>query len=71
MKFTKLLLVLAISTTVGLVSCKPKDADIQTAMETKAKADADLATITVQVTDGVATLGGELKDRLQKQKFQL
>ena len=69
MKFTKLLLVLTISTTVGLVSCKPKDADIQAAMETKAKADADLSVVTVQVTDGVATLGGELKDAAVKAKI--
>lgn len=68
MKFTKLLMAIAI-TSVGLVSCKPKDADIQAAIETKAKADPDLSAVTVQVKDGVATLGGELKNEAAKAKI--
>ena len=69
MKLTKLLMTIAIATTVGLVSCKPKDADIQAAIEKKAKADADLSAVTVQVKDGVATLGGELKNEDAKAKI--
>ena len=69
MKFTKLLLAIAITATVGLVSCKPKDADIQAAIENKAKADADLSAVTVDVKDGVATLGGELKNEGAKAKI--
>ena len=69
MKLTKLLLAVAITVSTGLVSCKAKDADIQSAMETKVKADADLSAVTVQVTDGVATLGGELKDASAKAKI--
>ena len=68
MKFTKLLMVAAIVTSVSLVSCKPKDADIKAAMEAKVKADPDLSTVMVDVKDGVATLSGELKDNSAKAK---
>ncbi|MEO5892058.1 MAG: BON domain-containing protein [Ferruginibacter sp.] len=68
MKMTRLLTVLAIVATVSFVSCKPKDADIKTAIETKLKAEPDLSPVTVNVTDGVATLTGELKNDAAKSK---
>jgi len=68
MKLTKLLLFTAIMTSVTFVSCKPKDADIQAAIESKVKADADLSAVTVAVSDGVATLSGQLKDDAAKAK---
>ena len=68
MKLTKLLMAVAIVTSVSFVSCKPKDADIQTAVEAKLKALPDMMTSapTVSVTDGVATLSGECKDEMCK-----
>ncbi|MES2431025.1 MAG: BON domain-containing protein [Bacteroidota bacterium] len=62
MKHTKVLLAIAIALTVGFVSCKPKDADIKTALDEKVKANTELAGVTVDVKEGVATLTGELKD---------
>ena len=68
MKLTKLLVAIAIVTTVSFVSCKPKDADIQAAVETKLKSMPDMltATPTVSVAGGVATLSGECKDEMCK-----
>lgn len=68
MKLTKVLMAIAIVTTVSFVSCKPKDADIKTAIEAKIKANPDLSTVSVDVKDGVATLSGELKDEAAKAK---
>jgi osmotically-inducible protein OsmY len=62
MKLTKVLMAIAIAATVGFVSCKPKDADIKTALEEKLKATPELAGVTVDVKEGVATLTGEVKD---------
>lgn len=44
-------------------SCKPKDADIQTKVAEAVKATAG---VTVSVTDGVATLTGEVADEAAK-----
>lgn len=62
MKLTKLLLAVFVSATMLFVSCKPKDADIKTAVETALKADPMMTGTTVEVKDGVVTLGGECKD---------
>ena len=53
---------------IGFTSCKskPKDADIQTAVETAMKADPMAANTTVSVTDGVVTIAGECKDDMCK-----
>jgi hypothetical protein len=40
MKLTKLLTAVAIVTTLGFLSCAPKDADIKASVEAKLKADA-------------------------------
>jgi hyperosmotically inducible periplasmic protein len=62
MKLTKVLFAVAIAATVGFVSCKPKDEDIKAKIEEAIKADAMMAGATVEVKDGVATIGGEVKD---------
>ena len=66
MKMTKLLMAIAIVTTVCFVSCKPKDTDVQTAIETKLKAKPDMGTVTVDVKDGIATINGVCKDDVCK-----
>ncbi len=67
MKLTKILMAAAIFTTVGFVSCKPKDADVQVAVQAKLNAMPDmLKGATVDVKDGVATLSGECKDDMCK-----
>ena len=65
---TKLLMAIAIVTTVSFVSCKPKDADIQAAVEAKLKTMPDMmmGAATVSVAEGVATLSGECKDEMCK-----
>lgn len=57
---------------LGTTSCnkKLKDADIQTAIETVLKADADMAGTTVMVKDGVATLSGVCKDEACKTRCE-
>lgn len=62
MKLTKLLMVVAVSATMLFVSCKPKDGAIKTAVETALKADPMMSGTTVEVKDGVVTIGGECKD---------
>ena len=62
MKINKLILALAVIVTAGLTSCKPKDADIQTAIETKLNSMPGMTNVSASVTDGVATISGECKD---------
>lgn len=62
MKLTKLLMVVAVSATMLFVSCKPKDADIKAAVEKALAADPMMSNTTVDVKDGVVTIGGECKD---------
>jgi hypothetical protein len=62
MKLTKLLMVVVVSATMLFVSCKPKDGDIKTAVEKALKADPMMANTTVDVKDGVVTMGGACKD---------
>ncbi len=62
MKLTKLLMAVVVSATMLFVSCKPKDGDIKTAVETALKADPMMTNTTVEVKDGVVTLTGECKD---------
>lgn len=66
MKLTKLLLAVVVSATMLFVSCKPKDGDIKTAVETALKADPMMTNTTVDVKDGVVTLSGECKDEACK-----
>jgi hyperosmotically inducible periplasmic protein len=62
MKLTKLLMVVVVSATMLFVSCKPKDGDIKANVEKALKADPMMANTTVDVKDGVVTIGGECKD---------
>ncbi len=62
MKLTKLLMVVVVSATMLFVSCKPKDADIKANVEKALKADPMMEGTTVDVKDGVVTIGGECKD---------
>jgi len=62
MKLTKLLMAVVVSATMLFVSCKPKDADIKAAVEKALKADATMSNTTVEVKEGVVTMGGECKD---------
>lgn len=62
MKLTKLLMAVVVSATLLFVSCKPKDADIKAAVEKALQADPMMTGTTVDVKDGVATIGGECKD---------
>lgn len=54
-----------IATTLFLVSCKPKDADIQAAVQAK-----EAAGITVSVLKGDVTLTGEVADEAAKAKAE-
>ena len=62
MKLTKLLMAVAVSATMLFVSCKPKDADIKADVEKAFKADPMMSNTTVDVKDGIVTMGGECKD---------
>ena len=62
MKLTKLLMAVVVSATMFFVSCKPKDADIKANVEKALKADPMMSNTTVDVKDGVVTMGGECKD---------
>ena len=51
-----------VSATMLFVSCKPKDADIKANVEKALRADPMMSSTTVDVKDGVVTMGGECKD---------
>ncbi len=70
MKLAKVLTAAAFSASVAFMSCSPKDADIKTAIEEKIKSNPALTGGSVDVKDGIATLGGELKDEQCKAAFQ-
>ncbi|MEX6687559.1 BON domain-containing protein [Danxiaibacter flavus] len=60
----RLLLLFTILIPVMFTSCGPKDADIKANVEKAIQADpmASMGTLTVDVMNGVATIGGECKD---------
>lgn len=64
MKKTSFLSMLALTLliAVGVTSCKPKDADIQKAVQTAIAANPDAAGVTATVEKGVVTLAGDVKD---------
>ena len=68
MKLTKLLMAVAIAATVGFVSCKPKDADIKTAIDEAIKTNPNMSGLSASVQGGVATLTGTCKDDACKAK---
>ena len=62
MKLSKVLTAVMVIATLAFVSCKPKDADIKAAVEKALAADPMMTGTTVDVKDGVVTIGGECKD---------
>lgn len=66
MKINKFLLVLTLSASIAVVSCKPKDADVKAAVEKSVATNASLTGVMVEVKDGVATLSGEVKSEGEK-----
>ena len=62
MKITHLLLTLCFAASVSFIGCKPKDADIKAAIETKLNSMPGMTAVTADVNDGVATISGECKD---------
>ena len=58
MKLMKLLMAVVVSATMLFVSCKPKDGDIKTAVETALKADPKRTSTTVDLKDSIVTLNG-------------
>jgi len=65
MKTTKFLMSAVIAATLFFASCKPKDADIQSAVQAK-----EAAGITVVVAKGDVTLTGEVADEVAKAKAE-
>ncbi|WP_421944933.1 BON domain-containing protein [Pedobacter sp.] len=65
MKTTKFLMSAVIAATLFFASCKPKDADIQSAVQAK-----EAAGITVAVAKGDVTLTGEVADEAAKAKAE-
>lgn len=56
---------------ISFSSCKGvKDSDLQLSIESALKANPDLASTSVTVKDGVATLSGECKDEAMKAKCE-
>lgn len=62
MKITKTLFAIFLSASVLFFSCKPKDSDIQAKITEKFAGSPECSGASATVTDGVATLSGEVKD---------
>jgi osmotically-inducible protein OsmY len=62
MKFPKNLIAIVLSLSIVFLGCKPKDADIQKNITEKFAGSQELAGISATVTDGVATLTGEVQN---------
>ncbi|HEY5371342.1 MAG TPA: BON domain-containing protein [Hanamia sp.] len=66
MKLSKTLIAVFLSASVLFFSCKPKDSEIQANINEKFAATPECTGATASVTDGVATLTGEVKDDASK-----
>ncbi len=66
MRLTKIFFAVFISASTLFFSCKPKDSDVQAKITEKFATVPELAGATASVTDGVATLTGEVKDDAAK-----
>lgn len=62
MKLSKNLLAVFFAASVLFFGCKPKDSDVQAKITEKFASMPELMGATASVTDGVATLSGEVKD---------
>ena len=60
MQIKQFLPVLVLAATVSFTGCKEKDATVKTRVEEKLQANQETAGVMVSVTDGVATLTGEV-----------
>lgn len=70
MKLSKILIAVFLSASVLFFSCKPKDSDIQTKITQKFTGTPELSGVNASVTDGVATLTGEVKDDAAKSRAE-
>jgi osmotically-inducible protein OsmY len=62
MKIAKIFLALFLSISIVFFGCKPKDSTVQQNITEKFAGSQELSGVTATVTDGVATLTGEVKD---------
>lgn len=67
MKLSKVLMGLAVMTTLAFVGCKPKDEDILKAVNEKIAGMTEMKGMTATVKEGVVTLSGECKDEKCKE----
>lgn len=65
MKISKLTLAAVLGMFVAFTSCKQKDTDIQKTVQSK-----ETTSVSVTVTDGVATLSGEVPDEAAKMRAE-
>src|SRR5688572_31043005 len=69
MKITKILLSVLLMSSMIFFSCARKDADIKASIEEKLRTNPEMTgPMTVEVNDGVATIGGTCKDETCKVK---
>jgi hyperosmotically inducible periplasmic protein len=62
MQLTKIFLAIFISASILFFGCKPKDADVQAKITEKFSSMPELTGASATVTDGLATLTGEVKN---------
>lgn len=70
MKISKFLIAVFLSVPMLFFSCKPKDSDIQSKITQKFSATPELSGVNASVSDGVATLTGEVKDDAAKTRAE-
>ena len=70
MKILKLLPALVLVGGLMFTGCKPKDADIKASIEKSLKENPATAGVMVMVTEGVATLSGEVTDEASKASLE-
>lgn len=70
MKISKILIATFICSSVLFFGCKPKDSDIQAKLTQKFTATPELSGVNASVSDGVATLSGEVKDATAKSRAE-
>jgi osmotically-inducible protein OsmY len=66
MKIAKIVPAILLAATISLVSCGVKDADVKASVEAALKKNDKMKDVTVEVKDGVATIGGTCADEACK-----